>query len=150
MTLDNMSFSPLVYHVEESEKVLDQDLTIDLELHTSSGPYRGCMRIKRGFRTDGASVPFIFRWDIPNWSDSNQMLNVAAIMHDALYAERGFGLLNRDECDDMYRGALREAGIPRWKAAFVDMAVFTFGGGGEHWGDNADNRGKVAFSMCAV
>lgn len=87
-----------------------------------------------GFACDGLSVPSLFRWFLPNWDLKNETYNVAGIVHDALYANRGYCVLDRDECDAVFRGILRESGKDRKHASIADWAVGAFAG--SHWGND--------------
>lgn len=90
-----------------------------------------------GFRCDGLSVPGIFRWFLPSWDEKNPVYNLAGAFHDWLYSTKGnFGMFTREECDDFFRGLLRESGIGRIKAGCADKAVEWFAGGDDHWGND--------------
>lgn len=90
-----------------------------------------------GFRCDGLSVPKLFRWFLKSWDSSNELYNMAGAFHDWLYATNGFThLFSREECDDIFRGILREAGKSRGKAGVADKAVEWFAGGKAHWGND--------------
>ena len=90
-----------------------------------------------GFRCDGLSVPFVFRWFLKGWDESNPLYNMAGALHDWLYATKGNGgMFTREECDDIFRGILREAGKSRCKAGVADKAVEWFAGGKNHWGND--------------
>lgn len=92
----------------------------------------------RGFRCDGLSVPKIFRWFLPSWDEKNTLYNVAGALHDWLYATKGnYGMYTREECDDFFRGMLRESGIGRFKAGCADKGVEWFAGGKSHWGNDS-------------
>lgn len=92
---------------------------------------------REGFRCDGLSVPWAFRWFLPNWKDDDQLYNTAGAVHDWLYATKGnYGMFKRSECDDIFRGILRESGIGRFKAGCADKAVEWFAGGSNHWGSD--------------
>lgn len=149
MTLDSMMYSPLVYEKVDGKYILSRDLSIDITAHDANYvPYRMHVLIKAGFVSDGASVPKAFQWILPSWKEQGGAgFNVAALLHDALYGEKGFGQLSREECDDLYRGALRENGLPRWKASLVDMALFFAGWTKSHWGDAGNNAGKSALKI---
>jgi hypothetical protein len=90
-----------------------------------------------GFRCDGLSVPCAFRWFLPSWDSKNALYNVAGALHDWLYATKGYSILRREECDDIFRGLLRESGIGRFKAGCADKAVEWFAGGKNHWGNDS-------------
>ena len=91
-----------------------------------------------GFRCDGLSVPRAFRWFLPSWDTSNELYNLAGAFHDWLYATKGFcGRWSRSECDDAFRGILRESGMSRFKASTADFAVGLFAGNSRHWGNDS-------------
>ena len=69
-----------------------------------------------------------------SWDSKNSLYNVAGAVHDWLYATKGYSILRREECDDIFRGLLRESGISRFKAGAADKAVEWFAGGSNHWG----------------
>lgn len=103
----------------------------------------------QGFRCDGLSVPKIFRWFLPSWDEKNCIYNVAGALHDWLYTTKGnFGMFTREECDDIFRGLLRESGIGRFKAGCADKAVEWFAGGNSHW--NNDNYGVAGLARMEV
>lgn len=92
-----------------------------------------------GFRCDGLSVPYVFRWFMKSWDDSNDLYNIAGALHDWLYATEGNrGMFSRSECDDIFRGILREAGKSRKTAGIADWAVGVFAGGSNHWGNDSE------------
>ena len=98
------------------------------------------IKLYKGFRTDGLSVPKVFQWFLPQWDNNNPNYNLAGIVHDALYTRKGFGLLSREDCDSVLRGIMRDSGISRFKAGCADKAVELFAGGENHWGnDDFDN-----------
>lgn len=106
---------------------------------TFSGKVRFCGESTdgRGFRCDGLSVPKMFRWFLPSWDEKNWLYNVAGALHDWLYCTRGaYGRFSREECDDFFRGLLRESGIGRFKAGCADKALEWFAGGKDHWGND--------------
>ena len=76
-----------------------------------------------GFRCNGGSVPWCFHWFVPSWSSTNDLINIAYALHDAMYCS---GLMLRDIADDMLRGLLRDAGLSRLKASTVCFAVNKF------------------------
>lgn len=87
-----------------------------------------------GYRCDGLSVPRLFQKFLPRWDYCNRIYNWAGAIHDALYANRGFGIFTREQCDDIFRGILRLSGISRFKAGCADKAVEWFAK--KHWGDD--------------
>lgn len=87
---------------------------------------------KKGFKCDGLSVPFIFRWFLKSWDSKNALYNVAGAVHDALYGNKGFGIFNRDESDSIFRGLLRDSGCNRLHASTADLAVGI--AAKDHWG----------------
>lgn len=96
--------------------------------------------LDKGYRCDGLSVPKVFRWYLPSWDKDNQLYNLAGAIHDALYTLKGANMFTREECDDIFRGLLRDSGISRAKAGLADMAVGLFAGGDKHWGNDEWNN----------
>ena len=92
-----------------------------------------------GFKTDGASIPKIFQWFLPSWDKKNGMYNIGPTIHDALYANKGFLIFDREQCDDILRGIWRDSGIGRFKAGLADKCVEWFAGGSNHWGNDSYN-----------
>lgn len=101
----------------------------------------------KGFRCDGLSVPFIFQWFLPSWSKDFKY-NIAGAIHDALYTVKGFGIFNRETCDDIFRSLLRDSGISRFKAGCADKAVEWFASSDNHWGnDSFRNKDYIKLSF---
>lgn len=90
---------------------------------------------EQGFACDGLSVPSAFRWFLTNWDLKNDLYNIAGMVHDALYGNKGFYTFDRDECDAMFRGLLRESGCNRFHASAADLAVGLCAK--SHWGDDS-------------
>lgn len=99
--------------------------------------------LDKGYRCDGLSVPKMFRWYLPSWDKDRSVYNLAGAIHDALYTVKGANLFTREECDDVFRGLLRDAGISRAKAGLADMAVGLFAGGVKHWGNDSWNNKEL-------
>ena len=129
--------------VQDSYHELLQSNTLHLVIEDDEGrrkTYSFCFKGRDGvsgavgFRCNGLSVPRPFRWFLPSWDEGNGLYNLAGALHDWLYATNGaFGEWTREECDDIFRGILREAGISRFKAGVADKAVEIFAGCGRHW-----------------
>ena len=77
-----------------------------------------------------------------SWNDKNDLYNLAGVVHDALYGNKGFGLFTRDESDAIFRGLLREAGCNRIHASIADFALSI--AAKSHWGqDDLDSSKYV-------
>lgn len=98
----------------------------------------------KGFKCDGLSVPRIFRWFLKSWDEKNDLYNLAGVVHDALYGNKGFGLFTRDESDAIFRGLLRDAGCNRFHASTADFALGL--AAKSHWGD--DNLETAKYATC--
>lgn len=97
-----------------------------------------------GFICDGLSVPWAFRWFLKSWDEDNQLYNLAGALHDWLYATLGaYNIFTRSECDDIFRGILRESGVGRFKAGAADLAVGIFAGNRRHWGSDSYKVGEL-------
>lgn len=88
-----------------------------------------------GYICDGLSVPWFFKWFLKNWDETNDLYNLAGVVHDALYCRKGFNIFTRDECDDIFRGLLRISGQDRFHASTADFILRYFGK--THWGDDS-------------
>lgn len=93
-----------------------------------------------GFRTDGGSVPAAFRWFVPSWDYDRPVINLAYACHDGVYAT---GCLSRAAADDLLRGMLRDAGLSRFRASTVCLAVNSFAC--RHYGIEHDRYGSAPF-----
>lgn len=103
----------------------------------------------QSFTCNGLSVPKKLRWFLPNWKEDGQLYNTAGAVHDWLYATNGnYGMFSRSECDDIFRGILRESGINRLHASAADFMLGLFGGGSSHW--NSDEFGASVFAKLEI
>lgn len=131
VTLKNFRVDPSWWSNNKGTRTLQCDT--EVRLYLSDGR-EFMLKFLVGYKCDGLSVPKIFRWFLPNWDPNNMRYNWAGAIHDALYGNKGFGIFSREECDDIFRGALRESNIGRFKAGCADKAVEWFANG--HWGDD--------------
>lgn len=124
MKLHRFYFENFKPRQDEGDLVtLEADLIA--HLFTDSGYFVPIL--KAGFKWNGASVPKIFRWFLPNWDKKIEGYNVLSALHDASFASCGFyGLFTFDQCNDIYRGGLREIGFGRFKASTACFSINTF------------------------
>lgn len=113
-------FSNLAYHKEDGLYVLDNDLYV---IVTDEAGAVYMFTLYKGFKSNGGSVPVIFRWFMPSWDDDVPLLCIAYLLHDWLYASAE---LPKERADDLLRGLLRDAGYNRFHASTVCLAVNTF------------------------
>jgi len=107
---------------------------------------RMLMTFDRGYICDGLSVPKCLRWFLKNWDPKNELYNLSGVVHDALYAWKGFKIFNREECDDFFRGLLRASGQDRKHASIADFFLGLFAG--THWGnDDFQCKDKVSIQI---
>lgn len=114
--------------------VLQKELNVHLLISVDRILHDFDMKFKSGYACDGLSVPKIFRWFLPSWDKKNGLYNLAGVVHDGLYGNKGFCVFSREECDDIFRGILRESGISRFKAGCTDKSVEWFAD--KHFGDD--------------
>lgn len=137
MHVKQVTHTPLRYETFNSLYKLTNDLEVTIvtdedEIIT--------ITLKKGFLSDGMSVPDCLTWFLPKWRKDNDLYNIGALIHDAIYTEGRDGCLSREEADDILRGIVRKCGYSRLKAAIMDQALFFFAGCGNHWGnDDYDN-----------
>ena len=140
VTITDIKYSDLIFIKKNSKYVLDTPANIEVYYTKNKKEYKLSVKLKTGFRTDGASVPTIFSWFLPKWDNKNMTYNCAAIVHDCLYTLEGACNFTREESDDFLRGIWRISGISRFKAGVGDLCVGWFAGGESHWGsDDLDN-----------
>ena len=81
---------------------------------------------------------------LKDWDEKKKLYNLAGALHDWLYATEGDDMMfSRSECDDIFRGILREAGVGRFKAGAADLAVGIFAGNRRHWGSDSYKVGEL-------
>lgn len=81
--------------------------------------------IPKGFITDLASVPKIFR-NLLNSYGKNYTR--AAVVHDYLYSH-GYKMgIKRKEADRIFLEIMKERGVPLWKRSLMYRGVRMFGG----------------------
>lgn len=81
--------------------------------------------IPKGFRTDYASIPKIFR----NIYEPTGPSRFPAILHDFLYGKRGYApyYKNRKECDELFLEAMQLVGVDLLQRRAIYRAVRWFG-----------------------
>ena len=87
--------------------------------------------VPAGFVTDGASIPWAFRWLIPQ----HQTTWAPALWHDYVYGSRGWGELTRQDADDLFGVGLTKQRIPARRVAAMYLVVKRFGG--KSWRDDS-------------
>ena len=88
--------------------------------------YRGSVTIKveRGFRTDFASIPRVFRVILSPYGRHTE----AAVLHDWLYQTSGMhGEFTRKQCDELFFEAMIACGVGKARALTMYSAVRAFG-----------------------
>ena len=78
------------------------------------------IKVPRGFRTDFASVPPVFRMLVPRWGKYGK----AAIVHDYCYWEQQYP---RERADEIFREAMGVSEVARWRIFVMYWAVRLFG-----------------------
>ena len=136
VTIRNAMLSPAPAWVtrKDGSHVLNNQFMLIVRAGRDGVTMEYTFAFRAGFRCDGLSVPWAFRWFLPSWDSRNALYNVAGAVHDWLYTTKGYSVFNREACDDIFRGLLRESGIGRFKAGCADKAVEWFAGGSKHWG----------------
>jgi len=92
--------------------------------------------IKKGFITDGASIPKTF-WSVLS-SPFYGPIVFGSMIHDGLYTKMA---IPRKECDKLLKEMILEKGYNKIKANLVYIAVRLFGN--SHWKKNTDNQKKL-------
>lgn len=84
---------------------------------------KGLVTVPKGFRTDYASVPKIFR-NIINCSGKHGR---AAVIHDWLYSSKCTLDVTREEADKIFLEIMEEWGVNKFKRYFMYKMVRIFG-----------------------
>ena len=113
---------------------------IEIRLKGDDG-YNYTVTLYPGLLTDGGSVPWMLRWFVPSWSETNHELNISFVLHDVLYATE---YLPKEVADDLLEDMLMTAGISRLRASTVCWAVTNFAD--KHYGRNFDENEMGLFS----
>jgi hypothetical protein len=96
-------------------------LTKDLSFYRYTT--REYITVPKGFKSDGASVPFYFRWLVPQLGKYTK----AAIFHDYLYV---FKIGSRLLADIDFLITMIKSGVQKWKA---ELFYFSVRIGGKKW-----------------
>ena len=124
-----------VYEVEYKKKpvyVFENELLT--RLYTNVGVYD--WRVLPTYMSNCGSIPWIGQkiLRVKSFDPDNDLQNIGFFFHDDGYQKRGYGIFERDDVDAVCRGILREAGLSRFQASTIDLALFL--GAWGHWGDN--------------
>ena len=84
---------------------------------------RGVIRVPKGFRTDYASVPRIFRNIINSYGKHGR----AAVVHDWLYSNQCEIDITREEADKVFLEIMKECGVNKIKRNLMYRMVRMFG-----------------------
>ena len=84
---------------------------------------RGVIRVPKGFRTDYASVPRIFRNIINSYGKHGR----AAVVHDWLYSSQCKIDITREEADKIFLEIMKECGVGSIKRNLMYRMVRIFG-----------------------
>ena len=85
---------------------------------------RGIIRVPKGFRTDYASVPRIFRNIINSYGKHGR----AAVVHDWLYSSQCEINVTRAEADKIFLEIMVEWNVKKYKRILMYILVRIFGG----------------------
>ncbi len=88
--------------------------------HVGSEHSRDIIKVKAGFITDFASIPWIFWSWLPSWGKYGK----AAVLHDHCYQTQ---CKTRKEADDIFLEAMIVSGTKKWKAKLMHKGVRWFG-----------------------
>ena len=77
-------------------------------------------KVEKGFISDLFSVPRLARWAYPK---SMKRGNVAAILHDSLLTNARELGLTREQVDDIFLDAMRDAGVRRGRMSVIYTGV---------------------------
>lgn len=138
----NFTVTPFKWHQrEDGLYVIDKAFRITLQAENGE---LSKYQIRKGFITDGGSIPKCFSWFAPSWepsgSDTDNDYNACFILHDGLYASE---LESKAIADDMLRSSLRDVGMNRFHASTICFCVNHFAS--KHYGKEHDKWGDASF-----
>ena len=84
----------------------------------------GTVTVPSGFVTDGASIPKVFWSILSPFGD----YFAAAVIHDFLYSKSNQNTFTRLQCDNIFKEAMFNIGVPWYRRDVIYRAVRTFGG----------------------
>lgn len=115
--------TPLVVEVMSSGKRFRLHFPFTYQWRYNAGT-KIAIYVPVGFITDFASIPRIARMIIPKLG----LWNKAAVVHDYLYRHDYPGRwFTRREADIVFRDAMRDLGVAKWKIRVMYRAVRMFG-----------------------
>ena len=114
--LGNLAYSPVLRQVGERTWEVEEDVRITLP-----GTERA-VEIRRGFRTDLASVPRLLWPLVPPFG----RYSMAAVVHDFLYAQGGREA-DRCQADWAFYHLMVALGVRPWRRVLMFLAVRLFG-----------------------
>ena len=142
MTLLKIKYSTFLAEPSEEKYKLLLDLEVKRYIHdeTTGAFYLLTGIFKAGSVWDGNSTPWAFRWVIPKWSETNELINVLSLLHDGDFSTSGWGFLDYSSTNDLLRGGWREAGYSRVRASSAEFFVQQCAR--SHWGSDENNLSK--------
>lgn len=117
-----------VIHHPEASKAFDCDLFYTLQpmwFNIADPLDKVYIYVPRGFLTDGASIPKIFKPWFPSWAEYTQ----AAVFHDYLceyltiYVNDVATKISRSECDEYFNMIMKHLNINTVKRKLIHSAV---------------------------
>lgn len=104
--------------------IRDADGNASVELQTSLqfNLYGKIFTVKKGFVSDGMSIPWLFQPLIG--SPFEKPFVYAAIIHDWYYRTQ---TIDRNLADTIFRSMLAKSGVPAWKCSAIYLSLRAFG-----------------------
>lgn len=136
--------TPYTWHKVGDLYQIDNEFKITLD----DKEFKYVITILPGFRTDGGSIPWAFRWFAKKWKEDDYRYNACFILHDAMYCS---AYVHRNVADDMLRSSLRDVGLDRFHASTICFCVNNFAS--SHYGpenDKDDNDDFVKFNIYSL
>lgn len=96
------------------------EVAVEFEYHVGVADSENVITVKKGFKTDLASVPRFFWFILP----PHGYYGKAAVIHDCLYRNC---YRTRKECDDIFKEAMQVLNVKPWKIWVMYTAVRMWG-----------------------
>lgn len=119
----------------------------ELIIETSRGIFLA--KFRPSYVSNCLSTPFLIQPFLPSYKANDTRYNACGFFHDDLYQKKGYGYFSIEECDDLFRGMLREAGVGRGWAGLADKFLI-FAHTKHHWGNNEYNNDGALSSLVRV
>jgi len=120
------------------------DAAYELILETNKGMFKHVLR--PSYVSNCLSTPWMIQPWLPSYKANDPLYNACGFVHDDLYQKGGYGYFSIEDCDDLFRGMLRCAGVGRGLAGLADKFLI-FAHTKHHWKCDSYGNGDSLSSL---